>query len=285
VLGALPIQRFGSEAQKKSFLPGVVSGETILTAALVEPGNEDPTRPTTTARRDGGGWILDGTKLCVPVAHLAKRVLVPARTGDGQAALFLVDPKAPGVTLERQLATSLEPEAKMVLAGVRVAGDDVVGDPARSAELLRWLEEHATAALCAMQTGVAERALRITAQYTTGREQFGRAIATFQAVGQRAADAYIGVEAIRLVTQQAVWRLAEGLPAREAVAVAKYWACQAGHAVAYAAQHLHGGIGVDVDYPIHRYTLWSKQIELTLGSAPRQLEALGRWLAEAPAAA
>jgi hypothetical protein len=285
VLGALPLQRFGSAAQKEAWLPGVVSGEAILTAALTELGNDDLARPTTTARRDGASFVLDGVKICVPAAHLARRILVPARTADGQAGVFLVDPTAPGVTLERQLATSLEPQAKLVLTGVRVADDGVLGDPGRGAELLRWLDEHAAAALCALQVGVSERALQITAQYTTGREQFGRAIATFQAVGQRAADAYIGVESIRLATQQAVWRLAAGLPATDAVAVAKYWACEAGHAVGYTAQHLHGGIGVDVDYPIHRYYLWSKQIELTLGSAPQQLEKLGRRLAESPAAA
>lgn len=282
VLGALPVQRFGNAAQQAALLPGVVRGETILTAALVEPGNDDPVKPVTTARRDGAGWILEGTKMCVPVAALAARILVPARTPQGPA-VFLVDPRAPGVALERQLATSFEPQAWMTLAGVRVDDADVLAGADRGAEALRWIEEHATAALCAMQVGVSERALRITAAYTTGREQFGRAIATFQAVGQRAADAYIDVEAQRLATQQAVWRLAEGLPATDAVAVAKFWACEGGHAVGYAAQHLHGGIGVDVDYPIHRYTLWSKQIELTLGSAPRQLERLGRWLAEAPA--
>src|SRR5437764_99693 len=111
-------------------------------------------------------------------------------------------------------------------------------------------------------------ALRMTAAYTAGREQFGRPIASFQAVQQRAADAYIDAEAIRLTTWQAAWRLAADRPATTEVAIAKFWASEAAHRVVYAAQHLHGGIGVDVDYPLHRYYLWSKQIELTLGSGP-----------------
>src|SRR5437773_1872882 len=123
------------------------------------------------------------------------------------------------------------------------------------------------------------RRLRVTAEYTVRREQFDRPIASFQAVHQRAADAYIDVEAIRLTTWQAAWRLAAGLPASAAVAVAKFWASEAAHRVVYAAQHLHGGIGVDVDYPLHRYYLWSKQIELTLGSGTRQLARLGADLA------
>ncbi len=283
VLGALPVARFGRAEQQRSLLGGVVAGDVILSAALVEPGSDDPAKPATTARRDGDGWRLDGVKTCVPAAHLAQRILVPARVDGGGVGVFLLDPRAAGVTVERQRATSQEVQAKLTLTGARVAADDVLGDVRTGAEILRWLELHAVAALCAIQVGVSERALRITAQYTTGREQFGRAIATFQAVGQRAADAYIDVEAMRLTTQQAVWRLAEGLPAADAVAVAKFWAAEGGHAVGYAAQHLHGGIGVDVDYPIHRYYQWSKQIELSLGSASRQLAKIGADLAATPA--
>ena len=283
VLGALPVAKFGSPEQRRRLLPAVVAGEALLSAALVEPGSEDLTRPSTTARRDGAAFRLDGTKLCVSAGHLARRILVPARVEGGGVDVFLLDPQAPGVTLELQHATNHESQTKLTLEGAVVAGTDLLGDPNAGAALVRWLEQHATAALCAIQVGVSERALRITARYTTGREQFGRAIATFQAVGQRAADAYIDVEAMRLTTQQAVWLLAEGLPAEDAVAVAKFWAAEGGHAVGYAAQHLHGGIGVDIDYPIHRYYMWSKQIELTLGCASRQLEQLGVRLAEAPA--
>src|SRR5581483_7042007 len=137
------------------------------------------------------------------------------------------------------------------------------------------------AGVCAVEMGVVERALRMTAEYTSKREQFGKPIATFQAVGQRAADAYIDVEAIRWTTWQAVWRLAAGLPAADALAVAKFWAAEGGHRVVYAAQHLHGGIRLDLDYPVHRYYLWSKQIELTLGAATPQLVRLGASIAAA----
>src|SRR5881628_2296067 len=258
VLGALPLARFGTSAQRAAFLPGVASGEVVLGAALVEPDADDPREPATAARRDGARWRLDGTKTCVPAAHLAARVLVPARIAAGEPALFLVDPRGAGVRVERQTATNREPLGHLALA---------------------CLVERATVGLCALQVGVTDRALRMTAAYTAGREQFGRPIASFQAVQQRAADAYIDTEAIRLTTWQAAWRLAADRPARTEVAIAKFWASEAAHRVVYAAQHLHGGIGVDVDYPLHRYYLWSKQIELTLGSGKRQLARLGADLA------
>ncbi|MBV9041405.1 MAG: acyl-CoA dehydrogenase, partial [Acidimicrobiia bacterium] len=157
-----------------------------------------------------------------------------------------------------------------------------LGDASQGAEITEWIVQRATAALCAIQLGVCEQALKMTAEYTSTREQFERPLAAFQAVAQRAADAYIDTEGVRLTAWQAVWRLAEGLPSADEIAVAKFWAAEGGQRVAHAAQHLHGGIGVDVDYPLHRYFLWAKQCELTLGSATPQLVKLGKSLADQP---
>jgi hypothetical protein len=275
VLGALPIAEFGTAEQRQRWLAPVAAGSEFLSAALVELPAEEPALPQTRAARDGGGWRLDGVKDCVPAAHLAAAILVPASTGEGQVGVFLVEPSAPGVTLEREVATNKEPQARMTLAGVRVAADAVLGDPARGRAIVDWLVDRAMLGLCVLELGVAERALRITAQYTTERRQFDRPIGSFQAVQQRAADAWIDVEAIRLTTWQAAWRLGRALPARDEVTIAKFWAADAGHRIVYAAQHLHGGIGVDVDYPLHRYYLWSKALELTLGSGARQRARLG----------
>jgi 3-oxocholest-4-en-26-oyl-CoA dehydrogenase beta subunit len=270
ILGALPIAEFGNDEQRKRLLPGVAEGDTILTAALIEELNTDPTSPTTTAK-DGR---LTGTKMMVPAAHLASAIVVP--TADG---VFLVDPKSSGVELERLITTSGEPQFKVTLNN---AEGEPLGDPAQGAAIIDWIVQRATAALCAIQLGVCEQALKMTAEYTSTREQFERPLAAFQAVAQRAADAYIDTEGVRLTAWQAVWRLAEGLPAADEVAVAKFWAAEGGQRVAHAAQHLHGGIGVDVDYPLHRYFLWAKQCELTLGSATPQLVKLGKSLADQP---
>ena len=275
VLGGLPIARFGTDAQQSRYLPGLAAGETVCTAALVEFG-ADPHAPRTTARRDGSGWVLDGVKECVPAGTVADAILVPARTDDGGILLALVAAAAPGLTRERQDTTNGDPEARCTLVGVRVDDADVLGSPADGAANLAWIVERATAAQCAVMVGVCEVALRMTAEYTKTREQFGRAIATFQAVGQRAADAYIDTEAIRLTAWQAVWRLENGLPAAEALLTAKFWAAEGGWRVMHAAHHLHGGMGVDRDYPLHRFFLMHKQLELQLGSAQPSLLRLGR---------
>ena len=272
VCGALPIVRFGSAAQQAEWLPGVARGEVVLGAGLVEDGNDDPLAPRTTARRDGAGWRLDGTKHFVSAAHLAARLVIAAKTADG-AGLFLVDPKARGVALERQVVISGEPQHTVTLTGA--AGEPLDGGTGA----LAWTWERALAGLCSMQVGHVDRALRMTAEYTSKREQFNKPLATFQAVAQRAADAYIDVEAIRWTAWQAAWRLGEELPASDEVAIAKFWASDAGHRVVYAATHLHGGMGIDLDYPLHRYYLRAKHVELALGSAQRQLLRLGAELA------
>ena len=281
-LGALPIAQFGSAEQRQRLLPGVVDGELFLTAALTEAGVDDPVGTTTTARRDGADWRLDGTRICVPAAHVAARILVPARTGAGEVGVFLVDPRASGVELVPQETTNGEPHFQLGLDGAAVEARDLLGEVSRGAETTAWLVERATLALCAVQVGISDRALQMTAEYTRTRKQFDRPIGSFQAVHQRAADAYIHLEAMRLSLWQAAFRLGRGEPAPQEVAVAKYWASEGGQFVGYAAQHLHGGIGVDIDYPLHRYYIWAKQIELTLGSAAQQIERIGAQLAREP---
>ena len=275
VLAALPLAEFGSPAMRDRYLRRVARGEVVLSAALTEAGSDDPAEPAVSARYANGQWILRGAKICVPAAHLAERILVPARTEGDRVAMFFVDPRGAGVTMERQVTTTGEPQAELVLRDARVPPNDVLGDAASGREISAWLLPRATVALAAMELGVVERALRMTAEYTTSRRQFDRPIATFQAVAQRLADAYIDTEAIRVATWHAAYRLNAGLPAAEAVAIAKFFSAEAGHRVVYAAQHLHGGIGFDLDYPLHRHYLWSKQIELTLGSAVTHLVRLG----------
>ncbi len=279
VLGALPVAEFGSAEQKQVWLPRIASGQAILTAALVEPEG-DPESPRTVAAAKADGFRLTGTKICVPAGQIADGVLVPAAAGAGSASVFLIDPKAEGVSVEPLETTSGQPEARIVLDGVRASVSDMLGGPGAGAAIVAWVNERATAALASLTLGVCEEALRMTAEYAKTRKQFDQPIAMFQAVGQRAADAYIDTEGIRLTALQAAWRIGAGLPAAAQVAVAKLWAAEAGQRVVHTAQHLHGGIGVDRDYPLHRYFLYAKQLELTLGGATQQLRRLGRLLAD-----
>ncbi len=281
---AMPLARFGSAAQRAALLPPLIDGSATLSVALQEPGELTvPATPATRATAEGDGWHLHGTKAFVVGADRALRVLVPASTGEAASTVFIVDPRAGGVTLDRDVAVTGEPQWTMRLEGVAVGPDDVLGAPGQGAEVVSWTTDRLVAATCAAQTGVCEEALAITARYVSEREQFGTKLGTFQAVGHRIADAYIDTEAIRLTAMQAMWRLDAGLDAAEELLIAKFWAAEGAQRVVHAAQHLHGGIGVDLDYPIHRYFRWAKVLELSLGGAGPSLLRLGASIAARPA--
>ncbi len=275
VLGADTIARHGSAEQRRRFLPGVIAGQRILTAGLAEPGSSDPTRPIMTARRDGPHWRLDGVKELVPAAQIAETMVVPATTEDGEVGLFLQATDAPGVEIRPATTTNREPCADVFLDGATVPAQDMLTGGVTS---VSGLHTRALVGLCALQLGVAERALRMAADYTAVREQFGRPIGSFQAVQQRMADAYIDVEAIRWTTWHAAWLIAQGravAEAHRAARIAKFWAAEAGARVAATAQQVHGGIGIDTSYPLHRYFLWAKHNELSLGPATAHLAHIG----------
>ena len=293
VLGALPIAHFGSDEQRGRWLPGVVGGEVILTAALNGAALSPTATPAVVARSTGGGaggsggdeawWVLDGVELAVPHAQLAQRVVVPARCADaagGGVLLALVDPRDKGVTLERNVTTNREIHPHLRLSDVAVGRDDVLVGPDMGRSALAFALTAATIGLCALQVGVCEAALRQTAAYLNARHQFGRPLSTFQATMLRAADAAIDIEAMRVTWQNAAWRFDTGRDAAEAARVAKWQASERGQRAVHATQHLHGGMGADITYPIHRYFLWGKQIELMLGGPSAQLARLGAQIAE-----
>jgi 3-oxocholest-4-en-26-oyl-CoA dehydrogenase beta subunit len=281
VLGADTIARHGDADQIRRHLSDVVTGERILTAALTEPGHSGTAMPATTARRDGPGWRIDGAADLVPAAQIADAIVVPAiyhEVGDaagGAVGLFVIDRHAAGVDAIAVATTGGQPHADVTFDGVRVADEDRLTNVADGADALALLRDRALVALCAQQIGVTERALRMAAAYTSQREQFGKPIGSFQAIQQRMADAFIDVEAIRWTTWHAAWLISEGRPARREASIAKFWAAEAGMRVVATAQQVHGGIGIDVSYPLFRYFLWAKHNELALGSASTHLAYLG----------
>jgi alkylation response protein AidB-like acyl-CoA dehydrogenase len=282
VLGALPVAEFGSDALQAALLPGVVAGDVILTAALADVADDIAVggggRPGVHGTIGADGALtVSGTASAVPHAHVATRVLVPVAAGDG-VVVAAIDPTAAGVTLERAVTTNREVHPHIHLDGVVVAPDDLLagGDPARGAQVRDWMLERAWTGLCALQVGITESAVSQTSEYLNGRIQFGVPLATFQATKMRIADAAIDTEAVRVTTWQAAWRLDNGLDAARAVNVAAWFAAESGQRAVFATQHLHGGMGADISYPIHRYFLWGKQIELQLGSPSALLARLGR---------
>jgi len=286
VLGAGALARFGTPDQQGRWAAPAGRGELILTAALAEEDGDDPRVPSASAEpvkgdgEVGGEWLLSGVKTTVFAAPLAALILVPAATPLG-VTVFLVAPGDEGVTVERQQVTGGGSAGRVTLAGVRLPAGRVLGSPASGLEIADWLVARGTVGLCALQLGVVERALELTSEYAKNRVQFGKPIGSFQAVAQRLADAYIDVEAVRLTMWQAAWRLSAGLPCDTEIATAKFWAADAGHRVAHTAVHVHGGVGIDLDYPLHRYFTAAKRCEFALGGATAQLRHIGAALASA----
>ncbi len=273
---------FGTDAQRREWLPGAVAGTSVLTTALCEDRAFAPERPTTTAEESDGGWRLTGVKTVVAAGTVADLFVVPADTAHG-VTVFLVRPDDDGVGVAAQTVNDGDAVARLDLDRAWVPADRLLGTVGEGAAVLAHLVPRIVVGLCAQQLGVLEGALDLTAGYARTREQFGRPIGAFQAVSQRLADAYIDVQGARLTLWQAAWRLAEGLPADVEVAVAKLWAADAGHKVAHTTVHVHGGVGIDLDGEAHRYFTAAKRLELTLGGATEQARTVGRALATEPA--
>jgi 3-oxocholest-4-en-26-oyl-CoA dehydrogenase beta subunit len=280
VLGAMAIARFGSDAQRARWLPSIASGQSMASGGLVSAATSIGGSPSVVATPDGDGWRLRGVELAVPQAHLASVVVLPARTAEGAVIVTLLDPRAEGVRLERAVTTNRELHPHLHLDNVAIGPDAVLVGPEGGRHALEWSLEVAWTALCAIQVGVCESALTQTAAYLNQRHQFDRPLSTFQGTMLKAADAAIDIEAMRVTLWQAAWRIDTGRPSAEAVAVAKWQAAERGQRAVHATQHLHGGMGADITYPIHRHFLWGKQIELQLGGPSNQLARLGAKIAE-----
>jgi alkylation response protein AidB-like acyl-CoA dehydrogenase len=280
VLGALPILAWGTEEQKKAFLPKVATGELLLTMALAEPRvNEDPMFIATRAMTKDDGFLIHGTKLFVPYAHIADYLLVVARTkgvaGDKKGiTIFIIDRKSQGINITPLVTIAADKQFEVKFDKVFVSSRNILGSLHNGLPLVRQTLKKATAIQCAEMVGVAQQEMEITAEHTKNRVQFERPIGTFQAVQHRLADMFIDVNGVRWTTYQAVWRLSAGLPADREVAIAKAFANIACQRVAFSAQQLHGGVGVDKDYDLHFYFRRAKAFALTFGSTPFHLKTL-----------
>ncbi len=270
---ALPIACWGTADQQSRWLSGILDGDLLVTAAF------DETAGALTAEPDGEGWVVSGRLAAVAAAPVAHAVVTPARTPDGGTVVLVVPLDGDGVGIEPVAATDRRSCGAVSFA--RVAGSPLGED---GAVVAAWIRRRLRVALAAVQLGVCEEALATTSAYVSQRVQFGRPISTNQAVAVRAADAYLDTEAIRLTAQHAAWLLDSGeeAAAEPASLVAKHWASAGGLRVVHATQHLHGGIGADVDYPIHRYFLWGRQGAFALGSAGAVAAELGDLLPSAP---
>ncbi|AQA02508.1 acyl-CoA dehydrogenase [Mycobacterium sp. MS1601] len=273
VLGAGALAKFGPEALQQQWASPAVQGEKILTAALDGDMGDGPVQAAATE----SGYRLTGARTQVAYGPLADAFLVPAETDTGTAVFLLAKDDA-GVDMTSLDTTGLGSVGHLELRGVEVGADRLLGGQ----EVLDWLRTAHLLGCSAFALGVLERALELTALYAREREQFDRPIGSFQAVSSRLADGYIDIKGLRLTLTQAAWRLSEDLPADIDVRSAAFWAAEAGHRVAHTTVHVHGGVGIDVDHPVHRYFLAAKQTEFALGGATGALLSIGRELADTP---
>jgi len=275
--GALPLVRWGRPA----LLPAVASGELILTAALREPSHSAPIPPVTavtngtiTGRKIGVPYVAEATLLLVPARFTPARLTPPppdfmimgsfdriATETVHDHGVALVRPDAEGVRVTRTPSSSGEPEYALELDHAPVEG--MLGGP----ECVRDLYQLAVAGACALADGVVAGALALTRDHVASREQFGRPLAAFQAVSQQIADVYIASRTMHLAALSACWRLAERRDAAADLEVARYWCAEQAPRSVRLCHHLHGGIGMDVTYPLHRFSSLAADLARFLGGA------------------
>jgi alkylation response protein AidB-like acyl-CoA dehydrogenase len=283
-LGALPVARNGTPPQR-AMLAAVADGELLLTGAVREPGNLGA--PRTVARRSGDGFVLDGVKIAVPYAQQAVQILVPATVPGEGTGVFLVPPDASGVSHHVHPTASGEPASRIGLDAVRIGADALLGGRVDGLAA-RDLDRHAVAGAVAVISGVLAGALRLTTAHVRTREQFGRPLAQFQAVTMQIADVYVAGRALDAAMWAGCWRLGTGSSSLdntahddtdEVLAVAACSAAGPALRALYTCQHLHGGLGIDVSYPLHRHFGWGTQYAQFLGGERARLDVLGGLIA------
>ena len=258
--GVVPLLDLASDEQQDRFLASVAKGG-VLTAALNEPGIALPDRPSTTF----SGSRLSGTKVGVGYAGQADWLIVTADN-----AVVVVSPKADGVQLVKTPTSNDSDEYTVTFADVAVADSDVLAGATASR-----FNQLALAMAGSFTDGLVAGALRLTADYVAERKQFGKPLSTFQTVAAQLAEVYIASRTIDLVAKSVVWRLSEGLDADADLDVLGYWVTSQAPPVMQLCHHLHGGMGMDITYPMHRYYSTIKDLSRLLGGPSHRLDLVG----------
>ena len=272
-LGVMPVTRCAPQDVQRQLLAGVATGETILTAGIREQSEPMPSAPATVAELSGSSGVVTGVKLGVPYAAAARWILVPATLAGGGTTVVVVEPEAKGLSYQRTHSSSGMPEYTLRLDRVPVR--QVLAGAAGSDDAVLVLNRFAVAGACCVADGALAAALDLTTEYIRTREQFGRPLATFQAVAQQIADVYVTARILHLATLSASWRLDAGLDASNDVDVAGYWLAEHAPIALRTCHHLHGGIGMDVTYPLPRYSALITDLVSQVGGSSYRLDLLG----------
>jgi len=272
VLGGLPILAAGSEEQKQQFLPAIAQGK-ILTLALTEAdGSYEAASIKNRATPDKDDYVISGTKLFVPDAHIADYLLCLARTKEGSSedeglSLFIIDAKSQGISYTPLITIASDKQCEVIFDEVRVPIADILGELDQGWGVVEKTLQYAAIAKCAEMVGAAQQVLEMSVEYAKQRVQFERPIGSFQAIQHHCANMLIDIDGMRYLTYQAAWLLSEGLPAAKEVAMAKAWVSQAIRRVTALGHQIHSGVGYTMDHDLQLYFRRGKAAEVIFGDA------------------
>jgi len=282
LLGGLPILDAGSNKQKQEYLPGIASGEVIFTLALTElNARYDAAGVEAKATADKDGYVLNGTKLFVPDAHIADYMLCVARTSDGAKpedgiTIFIVDAKSPGISYTVLKTIANDKLCEVVFDQVKVPGENILGELDRGWSEVQKIVERAAVGKCCEVAGCLQEALDMTVAYAKERKQYDHPIGSFQVIQHYCVDMSTDVESVKLAAYQAAWMINEGLPCTQEVAIAKAWAAEASPRVMALAHQIHGAIGCTIDHDLQYYTRRASAAGVTFGDASFYREVVAR---------
>jgi len=271
VLGGMTVLDAGSDAQKQDIVTRICDGQLLMTLALTEQtATYDAWGVEAVATRQGDNYVLEGTKLFVPDAHVADLILVAARTSENTdpadgISLFLIPSGTSGLSVTQLSTIADDRQCEVILNQVSVPASSVLGEIDQGWPILQRTLERATAGKCIEMLGGAAAVVDMTVEYVKGRTQFGRPIGSFQAVQHHCANMATDVEGSRVVAYQAAWKVSEGVPARREVSVAKAWVSAAYQRVCSTAHQTHGAIGFTKEHDLQLYTRRAKVQELNYG--------------------
>ena len=284
VLGGLPILEWGSEEQKQQILPKISKGEAILTLALTEPSARyNAASIQTTATPKGDDYLISGTKLFVPDAHIADWIICVARTAEKAnpeegITLFLVDAKSSGVSTVLLSTIAGDKQCELILKKVKVPRSNILGKPGQGWQMVKRIIEWAALAKCAEMVGGNQQVMEMSVNYAKERIQFDRPIGSFQIIQHYLADMSIDVDSARITLYKAAWKASEGLPCSNEISIAKAWISDAYRRVATQAHQIHGAIGFTKEHDLELYFRRAKAGEVFFGDVDYHREIVAQQL-------
>ena len=284
VLGGLPILEWGREEQKRYFLPKICKGEAVLTLALTEPSARyEAASVRTSATPEGDDYLISGTKLFVPDAHIADWIICVTRTEETAnpeegITLFLVDTKSPGISTVVLGTIAGDKQCELTLEKVRVPRGNILGQLGQGWEMVKRIMEWAALAKSAEMVGGNQQVMEMTVKYAKERIQFDRPIGSFQVIQHYLADMSIDVDSSRASLYKAAWMLSEGLPCTYETSVIKGWISEAYRRVVTRSHQIHAAIGFTKEYDLELYFRRAKAGELLFGDADFHREVVAQQL-------